>query len=939
MARAQANNKDTFGNHRVLAQTKSTLADSWDDDEHLEVLGGLSVVGPGFGDATFKWRYGPTFKLRATGRTTEDVKDLIGKYVRIQIVRDEGRRTLWYGVFASETFNVSAPSDATREQVIQAREIAHIMDRESLSNATGRVQVDPAEWADPEVEEYKIATMGRFPNFNTDGPHGLVGNRSVDFASVTDGSRPDIYVFGGDALWSFRDMVEYLCAFHAPEGWSVTVTGDTDILDQTKVVTYVESISLWGAIAHSIQHRRGTVFHLRPRGEMMGIFDLHVSSTVPTAIAATGGQDVGKTMEQLVFQARVEGSFGYTGKRTIIQPTAPTDRIGSIPAATDRITLDLDESPEAPGASIHVSSATHYNEILVIGDRLTTCFTLSVADGTLIPNWKPDVEAAYAAGEGVGTNTDFNKEHRASDMVRPVYQDFIVPDDERWKWRAGALFESTSYSLDYTTGEEWEALQVLTPGVTLTSQPGAGEVVYVMVGTTEGTDTETAQFEFYETGGEGGVGEDFTGVEIGGDLEETAQNLKDAIEGYQFEGGTVTVGLTEEPPGSQGPFIAPVVDDQGVVSSSPSPIIRQGKEFLRRLPILNPLSVFEKENGYMEPVAFATLNGRRIQLDSHPLFNSQISMVDGAMAVRVGATPSHKLALNLFNPAAWSGATAYVVGDRALSSGVVYECIQAHTNQEPPAAEYWTELHNEPGASDFTPTAANAIDYRDLVVTVAMPTDDRLQYRLRSSATPAFELPNVLTVRVDGAGIDYVVPNTARGTFDGELVPHPGGIMRNNTAVLRAVAAQVMARYGTQQASITAYWKTVDKRYRLGAMLEEISSTWERSTIRTVITSQRWNFEAGTYEFSTGFPQPPGQGGKVDFPMMSDVRAVSREIQRIARQVDKQRTLTLNLPSRFGGSGSSGGDGSGGGGNLGVAYPFGHWSKVSGGVFSPFDGT
>lgn len=40
-------------------------------------------------------------------------------------------------------------------------------------------------------------------------------------------------------------------------------------------------------------------------------------------------------------------------------------------------------------------------------------------------------------------------------------------------------------------------------------------------------------------------------------------------------------------------------------------------------------------------------------------------------------------------PDAWSGATAYVTGDVAVSASLNYYCILAHTNQLPPNATYW----------------------------------------------------------------------------------------------------------------------------------------------------------------------------------------------------------------------------------------------------------
>ncbi|MFN3856537.1 MAG: hypothetical protein ACK4RV_02225 [Caulobacter sp.] len=41
---------------------------------------------------------------------------------------------------------------------------------------------------------------------------------------------------------------------------------------------------------------------------------------------------------------------------------------------------------------------------------------------------------------------------------------------------------------------------------------------------------------------------------------------------------------------------------------------------------------------------------------------------------------------------AWSSLTAYEVGDLAADAGVSYYCVQAHTNQAPPAGAYWYPL-------------------------------------------------------------------------------------------------------------------------------------------------------------------------------------------------------------------------------------------------------
>jgi hypothetical protein len=58
---------------------------------------------------------------------------------------------------------------------------------------------------------------------------------------------------------------------------------------------------------------------------------------------------------------------------------------------------------------------------------------------------------------------------------------------------------------------------------------------------------------------------------------------------------------------------------------------------------------------------------------------------------------------------AWSGATAYTVGDIVTSAGSSYVCISNHTNQQPPNATYWALLASkgDTGATGATgPTGA-----------------------------------------------------------------------------------------------------------------------------------------------------------------------------------------------------------------------------------------
>ncbi|GAG48210.1 unnamed protein product, partial [marine sediment metagenome] len=71
-----------------------------------------------------------------------------------------------------------------------------------------------------------------------------------------------------------------------------------------------------------------------------------------------------------------------------------------------------------------------------------------------------------------------------------------------------------------------------------------------------------------------------------------------------------------------------------------------------------------------------------------------------------------------------------------------------------------------------------------------------------------------------------------------------------------------------------------------------------------------------SFTLSTGFAKSPGKRGSVDFPGMSRPAEVATEIRRIAREVNKNKALSVNIPFRFGG-----GIGGGQGGDAGII----HW--------------
>jgi hypothetical protein len=126
---------------------------------------------------------------------------------------------------------------------------------------------------------------------------------------------------------------------------------------------------------------------------------------------------------------------------------------------------------------------------------------------------------------------------------------------------------------------------------------------------------------------------------------------------------------------------------------------------------------------------------------------------------------------------AWSGVTAYVVGDLVVDGGVNYYCILAHTNQDPPNATYWYPLtsdiyeiptpytagsFNSPGPLRFTQNGRNITishtGYRPRLLTNASGVND---------VNPTW----VLTLQTTGPSI--AAPANLAGTAGaaGDLTP------------------------------------------------------------------------------------------------------------------------------------------------------------------------
>lgn len=114
------------------------------------------------------------------------------------------------------------------------------------------------------------------------------------------------------------------------------------------------------------------------------------------------------------------------------------------------------------------------------------------------------------------------------------------------------------------------------------------------------------------------------------------------------------------------------------------------------------------------------------------------------------------------NKGAWSGATAYTIGDFVSNGGSSYVCISNHTNHEPPNTTYWALIASkgDTGATGSTgPTGPAGADATGDVVGPATNTDNLIpQWNGANSKT----LKNGLTLDTDlssVSGSDDSIPS------------------------------------------------------------------------------------------------------------------------------------------------------------------------------------
>lgn len=234
------------------------------------------------------------------------------------------------------------------------------------------------------------------------------------------GSGPSVFVEIGDdtTTWKIGDILDYLVCLYGPDlgGGSrfrtATVEpGGADSSDAVGDALYdmvappfrVEGKSLFQCLNQLLRPERGLGWKL--------VYD----------------------------QQNADGEAGPIIFVFSIQANDITVDDVDFPGATNVVTIDLRDRRDATWQS-RQDVSEQYGKILVRGEELLTCFSISDADGSLTKGWKTEEETAYANPPDVGSaGADDYEEKVLKYRARSrVWSEFVLKDDWNLKAKNGA---------------------------------------------------------------------------------------------------------------------------------------------------------------------------------------------------------------------------------------------------------------------------------------------------------------------------------------------------------------------------------------------------------------------------------------------------------------------------------------------------------------------
>ena len=355
---------------------------TWAYAAHVYVLNYETTLAPTIPTARLQYVYGEDKDYDETAFSTKLPLDRLGWYVRIDETTSRGTQAVWYGRITSDNRNVMGDGTTpTGSQMFSCAGLEIDLDRSP---------VHAAYWK--RSTTYELTNW--VPRFNVASERGLqlTGNRASEKVSGSDS-----YYFSADGdgeTWTDHQVIDYLLDCWGPAGLTVTLTGQTEVLDMTAGPYRTEGLTVRSLLNQIINPRRGLSWYIVSDGTNIAV---HVI--------------------------------------TLLDETASTPE-WTMPANNDIVTVDLTDNLRVKNIAVGQKSTSKYASVWVYGSRIFSCFTLQHEGTTLENAWSSAMETKYNdAASGMSGYGDLEEEEQArvndaargGDKFRAVYSHFRPP--------------------------------------------------------------------------------------------------------------------------------------------------------------------------------------------------------------------------------------------------------------------------------------------------------------------------------------------------------------------------------------------------------------------------------------------------------------------------------------------------------------------------------
>ena len=427
----------------------------------------------------------------STDTAAQAIPDLVGKYLRAEIAFTDSDTLVWYGYLKGETATFayqSQPSKVAEDPPVTLASGVLRLDAVGLEWFLGRRQVDDAVVQDASAGSGPTDKLrvSRAMVFNGGDPRpasgtgrGARGNRAAGVkrfrsrevarnsatltANTTDqvvplttditlnnrvvhlpedwvGAAPaapenvpnqSLTLYDGEPVrcvwngtaweldfsaaveWDGGSMVEYLLEEHSPR----------DSADAVSPMTYRADSGL--AALRQYRPRLAT--------DRRSVMDLLRDIASPARGVSFWSETVTPLEDPTLTEPEHRFHFFSLAPNAIPAQFGP-----AFPANVNQFSIDTTGDPFARPITLGYQTETYYNRIVVRGARVTSTFTLSTTDLSLVEGWTRTAEFGYLRGASDAPDYDLltasekqrrNDARRAEDDLQAVYSLFRVADD------------------------------------------------------------------------------------------------------------------------------------------------------------------------------------------------------------------------------------------------------------------------------------------------------------------------------------------------------------------------------------------------------------------------------------------------------------------------------------------------------------------------------